>query len=114
MKQKYIYLIKAELEDIEYYKIGLTGRSPQTRLKELQTGNALKLELVCSFKTNYGNLIESTLHRSYSIHNESGEWFSLSNEQVNNFLITCKRIEENFCIIFEQNSYILNKKSKKF
>lgn len=113
MKKKWIYLIKAELEGIEYYKIGLTGRAPETRLKELQTGNALKLEIVCTFQTNFGNMFESTLHRTFSIENESGEWFSLNNDQVNNFLNTCTRIEDNLSIIFEQNTYILNKKSKK-
>ena len=58
---KWIYLIKAELEGIEYYKIGITKREPQKRLKELQTGNALQLELVKIFHTEFGNLFVTSV-----------------------------------------------------
>ncbi len=74
---------------------------------------ALKLELVTTFKTKYGTIFESTLHRTYVIEKEMGEWFSLSNEQVKDFLNTCQKIETNFRCIFENNTYILDKKTKK-
>ncbi len=111
---KWIYLIKAELEGVEYYKIGVTRRLPETRLKELQTGNALKLELVHIFKTKFGTLLESTLHRKYSNLQESGEWFGLTMEDVNTFLKNCEKIENNFQFFEENNTYMDDKKWRKF
>ena len=101
---KWIYLIKAELEGKEYYKIGITTRLPEKRLKELQTGNALKLELVMTFRTRFGNLFEGTLHRTFSLEKETGEWFSLNTEQVRGFLDTCQTIENNFKLIQEHKN----------
>ncbi len=111
---KWIYLIKAELEGVEYYKIGVTGRLPETRLKELQTGNALSLELIHIFKTHFGTLLEARLHRNYAESNENGEWFALKTDEVGNFLDTCQRIENNFKYISENNTYMDDKKWKKF
>jgi hypothetical protein len=109
---KWIYLIKAELEGIGYYKIGITSRTPEKRLKELQTGNALKLELVNVFPTKFNTLFESTLHRTYAIEKESGEWFSLSQDQVKDFLNTCQKIENNLKCISENNTFFDDKKWK--
>ncbi len=109
---KWIYLIKAEKDGIEYYKIGITKRDPNKRVKELQTGNALNLELITKFKSNYGNVLENTLHRNFSIEKEKGEWFSLTKEQVSDFQNTCKRIESNLKCVFEEST-IYNKKGSK-
>jgi hypothetical protein len=111
---KWIYLIKAEIEDVEYYKIGITKREPMKRLKELQTGNALQLELIKVFHTNFGNLFESTLHRTYLMEKEKGEWFALTKEQVDGFILTCNKIENNLRYVYENNSFIENKKWKKY
>ncbi len=109
---KWIYLIKAELEGIEYYKIGITARTPEKRLKELQTGNALKLELINVFQTKFNTLFESTLHRTYVIEKEYGEWFSLNQDQVKDFLNICQKIENNLICISENNTYFNDKKRK--
>jgi hypothetical protein len=112
---KWIYLIKAEKDDIEYYKIGITKKDPELRLKQLQTGNALKLELICKFKSEYGNILENTLHRTFLIEKENGEWFSLSREQVLDFMNICNRIENNLkCVHEESTLYSLSNKKKFF
>lgn len=112
--KKWIYLIKAEVDDIKYYKIGITSRLPEKRLKELQTGNAVQLELINMFETNFANLFETTLHRTFSYEKEMGEWFLLNDEQVFNFIAICTKLEENFLFISENNTYSENKKLKRF
>ena len=111
---KFIYLIKAEIDNIEHYKIGITSRDPEYRLKELQTGNSSPLEIIQKFKTNYGNLMESTLHRTYCLDKQMGEWFSLNKEQVDNFLTVCENIENNFKNISSDNTFLDKNRWKKF
>lgn len=97
------------MEDEVYYKVGITTRSPEQRLKELQTGNALKLELVHTYKSKYGTILESTLHRTYCLEHQTGEWFSLSDDQVRDFLNNCITIENNLELVF-QSTYMEGKK----
>lgn len=94
------------------YKIGITGRDPKKRVKELQTGTPNDLNILYTFETKYGNLLEVTLHRHYNIDNIRGEWFTLSNEEINNFLNECYKIENNFKTLHDESPYfqsILNK-----
>ena len=110
MKCKWIYLIKTEIDDLEYYKIGISKNDPNKRLKQLQTGNALRLEIKEMFYSKYANLLESTLHRIFDIERirEDGEWFSLTSNQVLNFLDECNKIESDFDYLNE-NSTFFNK-----
>lgn len=88
----FIYLI--ENTDTLEYKIGLTKNSPEKRLKQLQTGSPAKLRLKASYRTNYPHRLESILHRYYSPYRLEGEWFALSDGQVNDFLTECKRTDD--------------------
>lgn len=108
---KIIYLIKAisDLGDISY-KIGITGRNPEQRLKELQTGTSQELKVISTFKSKYGTLLESALHTHYE--HIRGEWFNISNEEVHNFLEVCSKIENNLKIIHEENTYFQQKRNK--
>ena len=109
---KLIYLIKAVFDGQQYYKIGITSRTAEKRLKELQTGNALKLEIVDTFNTKFGNLFEKTLHRTFTNENSIGEWFLLTNEQVIDFLTICNRVESNLECISQDSTYWEQKKGK--
>lgn len=100
---KWVYLIKAEKYDLIHYKIGIT-KNPTKRLKQLQTGNSLKLELLSVYETNFGNKFEKILHRTYNLLNENGEWFNLSDIDVKNFIKTCNTIENNLKILKENSS----------
>jgi len=112
---KYIYLIKAETElGEEFYKIGITKRLVEDRIKELQTGNPCLLSLIYKFKTNIGTPVENALHRTYNINNLNGEWFSLTKNQIDNFLNECEKIEKHFLLLEQQNSWYQQKKSKNF
>ncbi len=105
---KYIYLIKTELEGEEFYKIGVS-KAPELRLKELQTGNALDLKLIKTYQTKFGSLLEKSLHRTFSIVNKRGEWFSLNNEQVENFIEICEKINNNLSIVYEYDKSLIKK-----
>lgn len=53
----------------------------QNRLKELQTGNSNKLNII---NTTSGNLsVEQALHKKFQIERLSGEWFSPSQSLLN-------------------------------
>lgn len=54
-------------------KIGYTTGLPESRLKQLQTGNGKKLRLISAI---YGDrATESVLHTAFADLRESGEWF---------------------------------------
>lgn len=112
---KTIYLIKSESQmgDLSY-KIGITGRDPIKRLKELQTGTSSDLKVLYTFKSNFGTLLESSLHKHYNIDKIRGEWFTITNEELEKFLNVCYKIENNLKILHEENSYFQNRKSNSF
>ena len=102
---KKVYLIKTEGSN---YKIG-TSKHPEKRLKQLQTGNQEKLELICTFKSEYATLLESTLHRKYSHLRENGEWYALSLEDEVKFIEICKKTEANFMVLKEDDNLFFKK-----
>lgn len=71
-KKMFTYL----MFDGQYYKIGQSTQ-PEKRLKQIKTGN-LNVELLC-----YGDKItEKYLHTRFYQNRINGEWFYLSNEQL--------------------------------
>lgn len=103
----FIYLIRSSDNT---YKIGVS-KNPQKRLKNLQTGNANKLELVDRFECEQSFKVEKALHRRYKIEKtESGnEWLHLKQEQVNNFISDCEIICENLSYVFKHNPFLNDK-----
>ena len=106
-----VYLLKIGSEGI--YKIGVT-KKVEKRIKELQTGNPLKIELINFYESEHSYKIEKFLHKKYS-HTKltegfeylEGEWFKLDNNDVKNFRDICSSIENNFKILKEMgNIYI--------
>lgn len=76
----YLYVIRAVGTNL--YKIGITSRSVADRLKELQTGNPIKLEVVRSYQFIGTSKIERELHEHLYAYRRSGEWFELSSAQT--------------------------------
>lgn len=100
---KNIYLAKQNNSDL--YKIGITGKSPEKRLKELQTGNAVKLILVDKFQTKHGFLMETAMHAIFKLKRKEGEWFELSEEDVLNFQEYCKEKEATMDLLKSSNYF---------
>ena len=101
-----IYLV-LEVDDkgSESHKIGSTKNDPLTRLKQLKTGNLIKLVLL-----NFMNLIIINGLKDFFIKKyiskqtlASNEWFNLSDEDVLNFLKNAKL--DNILDSFSENHF---------
>ena len=99
----FVYLI--ESIDAGTCKIGITKNDPNKRLKQLSTGNDSPLILVSTFKTDNYRKLESWLHRKYSDKRLNGEWFMLSEEDINSFTATCHSINETITILLKENDF---------
>jgi hypothetical protein len=106
----YLYLININNTDL--YKIGITKRSPEKRLKTLQTGNPHSLRIQSYYKSDIANKIEKYFHRIYKykqyncddFNNLFGEWFSLQPDDVLNFIPMCKKIETGIKIVNDRSN----------
>jgi hypothetical protein len=66
------------------FKIGYTTNAPLDRLRQLQTGNGQKLDLLAAFTCDEPEKVEKALHRLLEAHTQrmQGEWFALPREQM--------------------------------
>lgn len=88
-----VYLISCGQDDEKKYKIGYSKNSVESRIKQLQTGNSEHFTVEKVFTSKWGTKIESILHRNYSYSNISGEWFKLTQREVDNFLTECEKLD---------------------
>ena len=91
----YVYLfLEIDNSGDETYKIGVTKNEPQKRIKQLQTGNPRKIELLKTYKSDNYLKIEKWLHRKYSKKTEAdNEWRTLESKEVFSFIDDCKEAE---------------------
>lgn len=101
-----VYLICAEINGEKLYKIGYTRREVEQRIRELKTGNAADLHIVESFKSKWGTKIESQIHRRLRHKKVNGEWFELTDEDVDSFIGMCKQIDNNLNIVSQTTYYM--------
>lgn len=87
-----VYLI-CENGDNQLYKIGVTRSDINTRIKKLQTGNGNPLRCVHTFNSNRPYKLEKMLHIYFANSREEGEWFLLSEDEVNEFPELCKKFQ---------------------
>ena len=74
----YTYLITNGRE----YKIGITTKTPQSRVVELQTGSPTKIT-ISGYSYNINALaMERKLHEKFASKRLEGEWFSLNDDDV--------------------------------
>ena len=86
----YVYLI-GEIGNEGRYKIGSTrAKDVNKRLKQLQTGNSSELYIKESFETEYPFKVEKMLHNHFKSSNLMGEWFELSESDVEAFKVVCE------------------------
>lgn len=92
-----IYL--AQQYGTNFYKIGVTKKNPELRLKELQTGSPILLILKITYYTKYDFLLENALHNHFKLKRINSEWFELTEEDVKDFIEVCKKLETSFEIL---------------
>jgi len=80
----------------EQYKIGITKYNAKRRIKNLQTGNGNKIDVVAEFKSIYYNKIEQALHNRYGTKRLKGEWFELEKKDIQNFISECQDLHNTF------------------
>jgi len=104
-----IYLISSETNGQKLYKIGITKRAIETRMKELKTGNAAELAIVDSFESRWATKIEASLHRQFRPKRISGEWFGLDFLDIEEFKSKCRLLHENFELMDSHNTYVIDR-----
>jgi hypothetical protein len=98
----FVYLIS---NDYNHYKIGITTKTVEKRIKQLQTGNSEKINLVKYYKTEHHRNLEAWLHRKFGANRLEGEWFDLDDAVVLDFENICKSLESTIILLKEQNPF---------
>lgn len=98
-----IYLLANE--EWTQFKIGITKNSTSERIKKLQTGNGSEITIVKEYETKHARKIESWLHKRYYSKRLVGEWFKLDDDDINDFIETCKKIESTIILLIETNPF---------
>lgn len=98
---KYVYLYKSY--ENGYYKIGVS-KYPELRIRQLQTGNPEKIELINKYKSNFPYKLETMFHNKYKINKINGEWFNLGLEEELSFIQLCESTEKNYEILKEMGN----------
>jgi len=96
----FVYLINIDKTDL--YKIGITRKTVEERMRSLQTGNPLKLVLIEKYESKIYQKIETIMHRMLKhkkyipedFDSLKGEWFQLTFDEVLKFKEMCKQIEK--------------------
>jgi Meiotically up-regulated gene 113 len=73
----YLYIIRTG----RYYKIGVTTH-PSLRIKEFETNNPLRVEVLLQHYCFYYQWLERCLHKRFETYQVKGEWFRLKKHQV--------------------------------
>jgi len=103
MDKRYVYILKTS-DDV--YKIGV-AKDVESRVRQLQTGSVEEITLVNKFLSEFPFKIESTLHRKYNRNRINGEWYYLTEENLNSFINDCEKMEKNFkCLVEAKNPFI--------
>ncbi len=65
-----------------HYKIGITTKTPQSRIAELQTGSPTKIEISGYCYNKNALEMEQLLHKKFANKRLEGEWFALNDDDV--------------------------------
>jgi hypothetical protein len=86
----YVYLICDPSSDA--FKIGVTNKKIDKRIKKLQTGNPEELFISSFYECEYPFRLEKMLHTKFSNKRMHGEWFSLNSHDIGQFRNTCEEL----------------------
>ena len=108
-----IYLIESVRDYDTMYKIGYTksNNTKRNRIKNLQTGNDGKLNIISEFQTKHGTLLETSIQNHFKHNKKCGEWFELDIVDISNFINICNKIEYNLDQL-ENNHFIQKLKNR--
>ena len=104
-----VYLISSEINGKVLYKIGITKRKIEDRIKEFRTGSASEFRIVDSFRSKWARKIEANLHRTFKQKRISGEWFDLCDSDLSSFKEKCETIHFNLDAIENGNTYYIDR-----
>lgn len=100
----YVYLI-GEKNNENKYKIGSTRCSDiNKRLKQLQTGNSNQLILESYYETDKPFKLETMLHNKFKKNNVIGEWFEMTENDIDIFKEACEKYQ-NIIDSLKENPY---------
>lgn len=102
----YVYLIYDENNDA--YKIGVTRSKNSKRLKQLQTGNSTKLDVLYLHETKYPFRLETMLHSYYINHRINGEWYKI--DDVEDYKKRCIDFDKSIDLLKENPFFKKNLK----
>jgi hypothetical protein len=100
---RYVYLIESNTEGIYQYKLGV-AKDPKQRLKQHKTSNPNITGIIENFYSNWPYKVEAALKSRYQHCSVDGEWYSLQQEEVNQFLKLCQQTETNIKFIYENST----------
>lgn len=79
----YVYFIRFSSRT---YKIGMTRQNPHKRLAEIQTGCPVQLVIYGYIETDKPEEIEAELHKRFNDRRISGEWFRITDAEIDDYL----------------------------
>jgi len=89
------------------FKIGISTKDINYRLRSLKTGNGSEITLVKSFDTIYHRKVEKWMHNKHYSKRLVGEWFALSDDDIIEFISDCQKAHDTFqCLIENGNPFI--------
>lgn len=105
MKGTVYLLLSISPEGNEYHKIGITTRSVEKRISQLQTGNPHTISILRQYKTQNYLKIEKMLHRRFKcLTEQENEWRRLEDKDVFNFISTCEEMNDNINFLLEYST----------
>lgn len=104
----YVYLIlQVDESGNETYKLGFTKNHPDSRVKQLSTGNPNKISLLNFYTSENYKKVEFILHKKCSGYKtiSKNEWLHLPNEIILNFKKECEKIDDVVKILKKENCF---------
>ena len=89
----FVYLLCDTGQD-NTFKIGVTRKTIEKRIKQLQTGNGSEIILSAYYETEYPYYFERMLHQKFNSDKKMGEWFDVKENIIQDFKEECKRLED--------------------
>jgi hypothetical protein len=106
MEKGFVYLITDWSSNPEKFKVGVTKKTPEDRLRSLHTGSSGELVLLKTYESENYRRIETVLHRGYKPYSTDGgkEWFELPPTLALDFFNECKKIDDNIKYLQESGN----------
>jgi len=104
----YVYLIlEVNEHGEEHHKIGISKNEPEKRLKQLQTGNPNRIDILKFYESKNYKRVEKWLHSRFCNKKTlaENEWFILSDDDVINFIDVCKKVDETINLLLKENPF---------